>query len=146
MEYLQSVLPGLGGAPGEPQQYEDWLQFVDRMGHVNRGASESEINNLPSEKFDKKLLDRVRKSRRQREGGSSSGSSSTAGPSSKKESSKNEAEKCAICLGEYEDGEEVKTLPCFHVFHTECVDKWLKVNKICPFCKQSIRPGDNSRS
>lgn len=150
MEYLQSVLPGAGGMGmnGEPQQYEDWLQFIDRMGHVNRGASETEISRLPSEKFDRKLLERVRMKRRQREGSNASGSgsaggSSAAGASSSKTGT-DEGEKCAICLGEYEEGEEVKTLPCFHVFHTECVDRWLKVNKICPFCKQSIRPGDGA--
>lgn len=142
-DYLQSILPRVAG--GEQRQYEDWLQFVDRMGSVNRGATDAEINRLPSERFDQQMLERVRMKRRQREGGPSgsrrsSGGGSAAGAS--KSTAADEVEKCAICLGEYEEGEEVKTLPCFHVFHTECVDRWLKVNKICPFCKQSIRPGD----
>lgn len=145
-ELFQSITGG-GGGNAQPQQYEDWLQFIDRMGHVNRGASETEIGRLPSERFDKRLLERVRMKRRQREGGSKGGrsgaSSSSAGGSSSS-SRPEEVEKCAICLGEYEDGEQVKTLPCFHVFHTECVDRWLAVNKICPFCKKSIRPGDAS--
>lgn len=34
-----------------------------------------------------------------------------------------EAAKCMVCLSEYELGEEVKTLPCFHMFHTECVNE-----------------------
>lgn len=122
----------------EPQRYEDWLEVIERMGgNVNRGANESEIAELPVEKFDGTLMRRVRALRRQKEG---------AGPSTGGGEEDDEAEKCAICLGEYENDEMVKTLPCYHVFHSECVDRWLKVNKICPFCKQSIRADDTPGS
>mmetsp|Transcript_9488 Transcript_9488/g.6843 ORF Transcript_9488/g.6843 Transcript_9488/m.6843 type:complete len:85 (+) Transcript_9488:1471-1725(+) len=33
--------------------------------------------------------------------------------------------KCMICLTEYEDQQEIRTMPCLHYFHTECIDKWL---------------------
>ncbi|CAN1148233.1 E3 ubiquitin-protein ligase At1g12760 [Linum perenne] len=42
---------------------------------------------------------------------------------------------CYICLKKYEDEEELKELPCGHVFHVECLDKWLKKNASCPLCK-----------
>lgn len=138
-DWLRSMLPGAG----EPRQYEDWLEVIERMGgNVNRGASEAEIGNLPSEKYHNESLERNRMKRHMKE--------SEQGGKGRASSSKGEGDvgdieegdKCAICLGEYEEGEDVKTLPCFHMFHTECVDRWLKVNKICPFCKQSIRPGD----
>ncbi|CAG9328676.1 unnamed protein product [Blepharisma stoltei] len=49
-----------------------------------------------------------------------------------------EAAKCMVCLCGYEIGEEVRTLPCFHMFHVRCVDEWLRRSALCPLCKTSI--------
>ncbi|CAO2815323.1 unnamed protein product [Amaranthus hypochondriacus] len=51
----------------------------------------------------------------------------------------NEDALCCICLAAYVDNEELRELPCSHLFHTECVDKWLKINASCPLCKLEIR-------
>ncbi|XP_021736799.1 E3 ubiquitin-protein ligase At1g63170-like isoform X2 [Chenopodium quinoa] len=45
---------------------------------------------------------------------------------------------CCICLAAYVDNDELRELPCTHLFHTECVDKWLKINASCPLCKLEI--------
>lgn len=46
---------------------------------------------------------------------------------------------CYICLVEYEDGDEVRVLPCHHEFHRLCIDKWLKeIHRICPLCRGDI--------
>lgn len=47
-------------------------------------------------------------------------------------------EKCTICLSEFEDFEDVRRLPCMHLFHVECVDQWLSSNKRCPICRVDI--------
>ncbi|TYI34698.1 hypothetical protein ES332_A03G026600v1 [Gossypium tomentosum] len=45
---------------------------------------------------------------------------------------------CCICLSAYEDGVELRELPCRHHFHCACVDKWLYINATCPLCKYNI--------
>lgn len=45
---------------------------------------------------------------------------------------------CCICLARYADNDELRELPCIHVFHVECVDKWLKINASCPLCKTEL--------
>lgn len=49
-----------------------------------------------------------------------------------------EEEKCPICITEFEDGEEVKNLPCNHLFHGNCIDTWLVQNSHCPICKADL--------
>uniref|UniRef100_A0A2P2ISY0 RING-type E3 ubiquitin transferase n=1 Tax=Rhizophora mucronata TaxID=61149 RepID=A0A2P2ISY0_RHIMU len=45
---------------------------------------------------------------------------------------------CCICLCAYDDGDELRELPCSHHFHSACVDKWLYINSTCPLCKYDI--------
>ncbi|XP_019446603.1 PREDICTED: E3 ubiquitin-protein ligase At1g12760-like [Lupinus angustifolius] len=45
---------------------------------------------------------------------------------------------CCICLSAYDDGIELRQLPCGHHFHCTCVDKWLYINATCPLCKYNI--------
>ncbi|KGN43806.1 hypothetical protein Csa_017341 [Cucumis sativus] len=52
---------------------------------------------------------------------------------------------CAICLEEIssdkeEEGSEksVLQMPCLHMFHEECIDKWLRTSHYCPTCRFSM--------
>ena len=50
----------------------------------------------------------------------------------------NDFEKCTICLSDFGEEEDVRRLPCMHLFHIECVDQWLPTNKRCPICRVDI--------
>ncbi|KAF0916568.1 hypothetical protein E2562_007643 [Oryza meyeriana var. granulata] len=46
---------------------------------------------------------------------------------------------CAICLGDFADGDKVRVLPrCHHGFHVRCIDTWLAAHTSCPTCRDSI--------
>ncbi|KAF8029186.1 hypothetical protein BT93_E1758 [Corymbia citriodora subsp. variegata] len=46
---------------------------------------------------------------------------------------------CAICLGEFAEGDEVRLLPqCGHGFHVDCIDPWLGSHSSCPSCRRIL--------
>lgn len=49
-----------------------------------------------------------------------------------------DSEKCTICLSQFEVDNDVRRLPCMHLFHKDCVDQWLVTNKHCPICRVDI--------
>ncbi|WOH06460.1 hypothetical protein DCAR_0625887 [Daucus carota subsp. sativus] len=44
-------------------------------------------------------------------------------------------QQCVICQEEYHDGEKVTCMPCLHMFHKDCITKWLLRSHLCPICK-----------
>ena len=42
---------------------------------------------------------------------------------------------CVICITDFKSGDKATMLPCIHMFHTNCIQSWLKSNNICPVCK-----------
>lgn len=50
---------------------------------------------------------------------------------------------CAICLEEFDTDCQVVVLPCkSHTFHGPCIEKWLKVNSVCPECRFQVTKGN----
>eukprot|EP00736_Rhodelphis_marinus_P010315 Rmarinus@m.14247 len=94
-------------------------EMADQLHVMENGASNELIDMLPTHKFVASSMH-----------------------SSEEETHK----KCLVCLTEYEDGEELRTLPCFHYFHKDCVDPWLKRNRVCPCCKTPIDQYGNGPS
>lgn len=48
---------------------------------------------------------------------------------------------CPVCMDDFEDGQELRVLPCRHSFHPSCIDPWLlNVAGSCPLCRIDLRP------
>uniref|UniRef100_J3MV19 RING-type domain-containing protein n=1 Tax=Oryza brachyantha TaxID=4533 RepID=J3MV19_ORYBR len=47
-------------------------------------------------------------------------------------------EQCVICRVEFEEGESLVALPCKHSYHSECINQWLQLNKVCPMCSAEV--------
>lgn len=42
---------------------------------------------------------------------------------------------CMICMEQFAQNEELRSLRCLHIFHTRCIDNWLVKTAVCPLCR-----------
>ncbi|KNA11425.1 hypothetical protein SOVF_135310 [Spinacia oleracea] len=94
--------------------YEELLALGDVVGTESRGLSADTIASLPSTNY---------KSQNNNE---------------------TEADTCVICRLDYEDGDGLTTLPCKHLYHSDCINNWLKIKKACPVCSTEVSTSQNS--
>ncbi|XP_031426949.1 E3 ubiquitin-protein ligase RNF165 isoform X3 [Clupea harengus] len=115
---LQSLNPSRH-ASAVRESYEELLQLEDRLGSVNRGAVQTTIERFTfPHKYKKRRPQELKLGFDEEE--------------------LETDEKCTICLSMMEDGEDVRRLPCMHLFHQACVDQWLVTSKKCPICRVDI--------
>ncbi|KAJ4839562.1 hypothetical protein Tsubulata_002267 [Turnera subulata] len=53
-------------------------------------------------------------------------------------SRKKSGDRCVICQMKYKRGDKQIKLLCKHVYHSECITKWLGINKVCPVCNNEV--------
>jgi len=104
-----------------PTSVNQSLAQLLRQQPIQQGVSPQVISSLPIRKYQKKDAE---------EDGTK--------PDSKESSDRSKFTQCMICLEEYEDGQDLRTLPCFHFYHQKCIDKWLEGNTKCPLCKNPV--------
>ncbi len=57
----------------------------------------------------------------------------------KKVTDSEEGHECPICLEEFNKNEYYRKLPCTHLYHKKCIDKWFKENNTtCPICRSNV--------
>ncbi|XP_019187757.1 PREDICTED: E3 ubiquitin ligase BIG BROTHER-related [Ipomoea nil] len=94
--------------------YEELLALGEVVGTESRGLSADTIASLPSMNY---------KSQNTQDGANDS---------------------CVICRLDYEDGETLTVLSCKHSYHSECINNWLRINKVCPVCSAEVSTSGNS--
>lgn len=122
----------------------DLLNRLDEDIETGNGASQEQINNLPSYVYnvtrgDSTIgcdtnMDRLQHADDSLSPVSSSNSSSNTNSAS----GDPESDKCTICLSGYANGDNMRMLPCMHNYHALCIDEWLSRHSTCPICKQNI--------
>jgi len=56
----------------------------------------------------------------------------------RKEGNEDSRKSCVICLNDFQDGEEIRSLACNHLFHKPCIDSWLTQKGCCPICRRNL--------
>ncbi|DAZ93295.1 TPA: hypothetical protein N0F65_012461 [Lagenidium giganteum] len=57
-----------------------------------------------------------------------------------------EEDACPICLVGFEEGDQLRKMPCKHLFHVPCIDEWLTKSKLCPMCKGAVEEHVDDRA
>ncbi|CAN8308284.1 unnamed protein product [Cochlearia groenlandica] len=115
------------------------VSFICKLAQKQEGASKNDIDQMPKFRYRKTSNDEKLTCQVLGGGAASRGIMTECGTDSPigRLLSPEDAE-CCICLCEYEDGVELRELPCNHHFHCVCIDKWLHINSRCPLCKFNI--------
>ncbi|KAL6661938.1 hypothetical protein ACP70R_001322 [Stipagrostis hirtigluma subsp. patula] len=102
----------------EPEEYsyEELLALGELVGTESKGLSADTIASLPSVTYQAQ------------------------------EKQDGNMEQCVICRVEFEEGESLVGLPCKHSYHSECINQWLQLNKVCPMCSSEVSTSVNKRA
>ena len=49
---------------------------------------------------------------------------------------------CSVCLTEIAKNEPTLLIPCGHMFHDGCINKWLEMHNTCPVCRYELPTDD----
>jgi len=50
-----------------------------------------------------------------------------------------ENKKCVICIEDFKNEDTISNLPCAHIFHIDCIKRWMRYRRICPICRLNVR-------
>ena len=111
--FLRALLERLPRNPDGTLDSNALNELEHQINAALRGAPEALINAMPCREFRESTLP-------------------------KNATNLEEHSSCTVCMSAYEEKEILRTLPCLHSFHRDCIDPWLKQNKTCPMCKMPI--------
>lgn len=101
--------------------YEALLGLARQLSESKpKGMSKADIDRLPSYQYTTAC---------------GSGAAAASGDGKEKEASTEVQTTCVVCMCDFASRQRVRELPCQHIYHTKCIDKWLKTNRTCPLCR-----------
>lgn len=51
---------------------------------------------------------------------------------------------CSVCWEDFQFRENVRQLPCCHIYHDPCIRPWLELHGTCPICRQNLGNADSA--
>ncbi len=93
----------------------NYLLLNDPNRYGNPPAAKKEVENLESVKITKNSFEELKKKMNH---------------------------ECSVCKEEFEINQELKKLPCCHIFHDDCLLPWLKQRNSCPTCRFELPTDD----
>ncbi|KAL2898910.1 E3 ubiquitin-protein ligase SDIR1 [Bienertia sinuspersici] len=135
----QAHAAAASGLFGHTEFHYETLRALDADNVSNTSSmSEEEINALPVHKY--KVTGPQSEDLQSGQSQEASASSTNLEHKQDANNAKGSEEDltCTICLEQVNRGELLRTLPCLHQFHANCIDPWLRQQGSCPVCKLRI--------
>lgn len=51
---------------------------------------------------------------------------------------------CSVCMEDFKLEEQVKQVPCGHLYHRDCIVPWLEMHGSCPICRKLFNSTSNA--
>ncbi|KAG4127933.1 hypothetical protein ERO13_D10G233200v2 [Gossypium hirsutum] len=114
--------------------YETLRALDSGNGPSSSSMSDEEINALPVHKYKVSAPQSNDPSMQQASSSNSPQRQDSTNLVSIKKGSDDELT-CSVCLEQVNAGDLIRSLPCLHQFHANCIDPWLRQQGTCPVCK-----------
>ena len=123
----------------EHSSYESLLALGERLGQVKqKGLTRERLGMISKFRYGTRFP-RPKKSKAK---ATSSKEETTSTPKyplpSASEPTTSTADMCTICMDEFKAVNTCKEMPCKHLFHSRCLDRWLIKNASCPVCRHQL--------
>lgn len=119
--------PDLLGGPDGAQE------FAPAQHEQQPGLSQRQLEALPVITFKGSAVETSRPT-----SAASASAVLPAGAAAPDDQAAEEGVSCAVCLVDLEVGQSVVQLPCNHLYHPECIKKWLQQSDVCPTCRFNL--------
>lgn len=94
------------------------IRLADRFEDYSQGATDEEIDRIPDKIYRKSI------------------NKNDTNSFNETDIAYDNQKLCSICIEDYNDGNNIKILPCKHNFHSNCIKLWFKKKFICPDCRR----------
>ncbi|OQU80744.1 hypothetical protein SORBI_3007G177801 [Sorghum bicolor] len=114
---LESVIDGWEDVDPDEYSYEELIALGEVVGMESKGlAADTTIASLPSVTYQAQ------------------------------DKQDGNMEQCVICRVEFDEGGSLVALPCKHPYHSECINQWLQLKKVCPMCSAEVSTSVNKQA
>ena len=121
----------------ERESYENLLALGDRLGQVRkRGLGKERLGMIEKFKYSRKFP--KLKANKLKKAGEVCSKEMEKGMGIGNEAEVKEQNMCIVCMEEFKRSSTCKEMPCKHIFHSRCLDKWLLTNANCPICRHQL--------
>jgi len=114
----------------------DYEQLLHMFPNIPRGARNDTIDQLPVDTYQINDKEEKNNNNKEEKGEINNNHDEKVKEIKREKDNLNQENRtCCICLEAFKNGDQIRRLPCLHIFHKDEIDHWLHKNHVCPICR-----------